>query len=593
MANALRRPNELSFEGNVAENWRSFEMDFDIYVAAARPDADAKTIAYTLLNLAGEEAIERSRTFVYAETESKEDPKILKQKFKELCEPRKNLIILRHRFNTRSQRPNESFQAYFVDLKNQAAACEFGEKQGEFIRDRIVCGIHSDVVRRLLLREPDLTLDRAKEMCIMHELADLDSKGINTDPDFTPSVCEIRNRKQKPNSQTNYQSKSRNTRQRTMVRDCRFCGEDHPVRKCPAYGTQCSKCDKFNHFAVVCLSSLSDNRDDTQRPLTPRKRSQNSQPLHEIDYQDDDEQEDTMQHFVIEAVDTHESSNELHITAYTSNKPFDLKIDTGAKCNVISRSTLQSLRIPHHINTSDKVTLFSYSNTKMNTLGTCELECVIANVNTILKFIVINESAKTILGLPDTIKFQLLQFHPEVHEIRSKEKALDPFNKYSSAFRDKPKHTPNTVPAVKQPKRIPHRIAKPLHSPFYNSRNHPRTHPFHPNRKPTDTTQNNAHDSSSKCPDIHSQIENTSESFQIDNSSKSRNPSTRDILPSNPVKTILSRRSRIPIPLAVMSRTSDVVLNPPISPVPPSTPVLCEIRPIPPIPKPRPSKSPS
>ena len=30
---------------NVAENWRAFEMDFDIYVAAARLDADDKTIS--------------------------------------------------------------------------------------------------------------------------------------------------------------------------------------------------------------------------------------------------------------------------------------------------------------------------------------------------------------------------------------------------------------------------------------------------------------------------------------------------------------------------------------------------------------------
>ena len=30
MASALRRPAELSFEENCAENWRAFELDFDI-----------------------------------------------------------------------------------------------------------------------------------------------------------------------------------------------------------------------------------------------------------------------------------------------------------------------------------------------------------------------------------------------------------------------------------------------------------------------------------------------------------------------------------------------------------------------------------
>ena len=82
MASALRRPTELSFEENCAENWRAFELDFDIYVEAARPGANAKTKAYMLLNLAGREAIERSRTFEYAEGESMEDPDVLKRKFR-------------------------------------------------------------------------------------------------------------------------------------------------------------------------------------------------------------------------------------------------------------------------------------------------------------------------------------------------------------------------------------------------------------------------------------------------------------------------------------------------------------------------------
>ena len=155
MACTLRRPSELSFEGNCAENWRVFVLDFDIYCEASRPGANSKTRAYMLLNIAGKEAIERSRTFEYGEDESAEDVKVLKRKFKELYEPKKNITMLRHRFNTRSQIPTESYQSYFVDLTNKADSCESDEKKPEFIRDRIVCGIHSDTVRKLLLKEPE------------------------------------------------------------------------------------------------------------------------------------------------------------------------------------------------------------------------------------------------------------------------------------------------------------------------------------------------------------------------------------------------------------------------------------------------------
>ena len=35
---------------------------------------------------------------------------------------------------------------------------------------------------------------------------------------------------------------------------CRKCGENHPPRKCKAYGEECFKCRKMNHFAKCCTS---------------------------------------------------------------------------------------------------------------------------------------------------------------------------------------------------------------------------------------------------------------------------------------------------------------------------------------------------
>uniref|UniRef100_A0AAV2JXI6 Uncharacterized protein n=1 Tax=Knipowitschia caucasica TaxID=637954 RepID=A0AAV2JXI6_KNICA len=66
MADCFRRPDPLVFDGNIAENWRVFEQEYDIFVAAAHSDKSARTRAYILLNLAGPEAIERERSFVYA-----------------------------------------------------------------------------------------------------------------------------------------------------------------------------------------------------------------------------------------------------------------------------------------------------------------------------------------------------------------------------------------------------------------------------------------------------------------------------------------------------------------------------------------------
>ncbi len=116
----FRRPTTLAFEGNVAENWRRFEEDFDIFFKAAHAGKSDAEHAYTLLNI-GPEAIIKSRGFTYEPAvvgqdgevitpESKEDPNVLKQTFRELCTHHRNVIIERHKF--RFQKPGESFSSF-------------------------------------------------------------------------------------------------------------------------------------------------------------------------------------------------------------------------------------------------------------------------------------------------------------------------------------------------------------------------------------------------------------------------------------------------------------------------------------------------
>ena len=155
----LRTPDPVSFEGNVAENWREFERHFTIYRKAALKKCDPDEVAYILLNLAGPEAIERERTFTYkpevkdgdtvvTPAESREDPDLLITKFRELCNPQTNIIAERHKFNTRDQREGEITEAYITDLKKLGNQCEYGNLKIELIRDRIVCGIKNENIRR-------------------------------------------------------------------------------------------------------------------------------------------------------------------------------------------------------------------------------------------------------------------------------------------------------------------------------------------------------------------------------------------------------------------------------------------------------------
>ena len=50
MAEGFNKPGPLSFEGDVAEHWRLFSEEFDVYIQALYSDREEKAKAYMLLN---------------------------------------------------------------------------------------------------------------------------------------------------------------------------------------------------------------------------------------------------------------------------------------------------------------------------------------------------------------------------------------------------------------------------------------------------------------------------------------------------------------------------------------------------------------
>ncbi len=73
MAQGLRRIDPLIFDEHIAENWSKSEKEWRIYCNAGLSDKTKKVQAYTLLNLAGPDAVEKSEAFTFAEEEDRED----------------------------------------------------------------------------------------------------------------------------------------------------------------------------------------------------------------------------------------------------------------------------------------------------------------------------------------------------------------------------------------------------------------------------------------------------------------------------------------------------------------------------------------
>ena len=95
--------------------------------------------------------------------------------------PTKNVIFERYVFGNLKQEEGETIDAFVTRMREKAASCEYGGLRDELIRDRLVLGITDERARRRLLREKDLTLPSAVEICRAAEVMDSKLKALALD----------------------------------------------------------------------------------------------------------------------------------------------------------------------------------------------------------------------------------------------------------------------------------------------------------------------------------------------------------------------------------------------------------------------------
>ena len=90
------------------------------------------------------------------------------------CVPRKNTTYERYDFRMTIQE-DRSLDIFVTDLR-RAEYCDFGAIKDSLIRDQIVVGINDLKLRERLLREMDLTLEKAIKLCRITEQSKEQSK---------------------------------------------------------------------------------------------------------------------------------------------------------------------------------------------------------------------------------------------------------------------------------------------------------------------------------------------------------------------------------------------------------------------------------
>ncbi|XP_077862849.1 uncharacterized protein LOC144344984 [Saccoglossus kowalevskii] len=279
----------LASPGEPAISWRRWYSGFKTYMTATNLDsddvADGRKRA-VLLHCLG---IEGQRIF-----QSLGDCPTYKDvvdKLESHFGPRKSVILERHRFRQRGQRPGESISSYVATLNEHAAKCNFGTLTDEMIRDQLIEKTHTPRIRERLLMEPDtLTLHKATTLAEQIENALSDSHVIASDTmslepnpvkvklEVKPKIQGINKRQYNRNrTQNNYRNRNRATQNK--LSGCRNCGSNnHDTRHsdCPANRQECRNCHKIGHFARMCRSSATTK---VKQVNTPNKDSDIEQVL--------------------------------------------------------------------------------------------------------------------------------------------------------------------------------------------------------------------------------------------------------------------------------------------------------------------------
>ena len=441
--------------GNVAENWRRWEQQFEVYYKACELKKRDKAVQVAiLLHAAGPEAQEIHETFVYEGEDDVLDYKKVLSQFRLYCNPRKNIIYERYLFWHRSQCDGETIDHWVTELKSRAEWCEFGDQKNDMIRDRIVFGITDDRVKERLLRESKLDLAKAIDICHASETSKHHlhaMTGGNTQVNF------IRKTHTPKHSTTPGKSKPHN--QTPRIKHCRYCGSSHPPRQCPSYGKQCSKCSGWNHFAAVCKGG-------GFRKSAKQAGSRQKHSVHQIQTESDYDSDDSAgSDLFMGVVFVGSVDSRWNQELFVNKQSVTFKLDTGADANVLPHSVYKRVSPNTSLNKT-KTTLTAFGNTKIKPLGEIQLNVAKHdNMSQPFNFFVTDMSDISILGRRACETLNLVSRVP-VNSISSvplltKDKLLAEYSDIFTGLGEYAKEyhietDPSVPPVIQQPRKVPY-----------------------------------------------------------------------------------------------------------------------------------------
>ncbi|XP_055699702.1 uncharacterized protein K02A2.6-like [Phlebotomus papatasi] len=375
---------------NPDTSWESYRERLELWFEINDVTSDKKMRGFLLTEI-GAEVYETVKGLVMPQ-------KVQQLSYCELVEkiaghfgPQRNVILERYNFMQRTQKPGETMTQFIAEICKLSQFCNFAELEN-MLRDRIVCGVLSDSLRKKLLSEKDLTYKRACELARAEETAVKGLEEMKFEPASSTSEAQIV--------------------AKIVRKICFRCNKQHESAECWAKDKTCHKCKKTGHIAPACP-----NKGKSQKKV-------------QAVLVKEDSQESDGEVASINVIGTSNRSLELEI----DGKTVYMDVDSGASNTVMCLEQWKKLKSPQKLKQTD-LKLQTWLKRGVDIVGQATVTVKVGDRVVNLPLIITKSGGNSLLGRN---WFQPLGIYVHVPKINALESnAVESvLTKYHRIFRD-------------------------------------------------------------------------------------------------------------------------------------------------------------
>ena len=292
--------------------------------------------------------------------------------------PTPSRFVARWTFNQRCQAEGEKVSGFVAALHDLSRDCNYRTMRSELVRDRLVCGVSSSLIRsRLLELADDATLQATLDLAISLERAADNTQQLETQCIKSLQSKHVNHGSSFPRRDDAQQSAGK----------CHSCGGSHDRRTCKFVAAVCFKCQRKGHIAKVCCSRVP--------------------PAQAIPNQSYDRE--TKQHFVAEPIQKEDNDQTYQLfharSCKTAAYKVDLQvggvastweIDTGASLSIMPE-TMYKKSFGHDKLTPSNVKLQTYTGEKLVVCGEARVDVKYAGQEKKLPMLVVKHGGPALL----------------------------------------------------------------------------------------------------------------------------------------------------------------------------------------------------